>query len=34
MVEAALRVIDPNVAFAAVRASRDKVTRADPVAVL
>jgi phage terminase large subunit-like protein len=31
---AALRVIDPNVAFAAVRASRDKVTRADPVAVL
>jgi phage terminase large subunit-like protein len=29
MVEAALRVIDPNVAFAAVRASRDKVTRAE-----
>jgi phage terminase large subunit-like protein len=34
MVEAALRVIDPNVAFAAVRASRDKVTRAEPVAAL
>src|SRR6516164_2547621 len=34
MVEATLRVIDPNVAFAAVRASRDKVTRAEPVAAL
>ena len=34
MVETARRVIDPNVAFAAVRASRDKVTRAEPVAAL
>lgn len=34
MVEATLRVIDPNVPFAAVRASRGKVTRAEPVAAL
>ena len=34
MIEATLRVIDPNVPFAAVRASRDKVTRAEPVAAL
>jgi phage terminase large subunit-like protein len=34
MVEATLRVIDPNVAFAAVRASRGKITRAEPVAAL
>jgi phage terminase large subunit-like protein len=34
MLEATLRVIDPNVSFAAVRASRDKVTRAEPVAAL
>jgi phage terminase large subunit-like protein len=34
MVETARRVIDPNVAFAAVRASPDKVTRAEPVAAL
>jgi len=34
MVEATLRVIDPNVSFAAVRASRGKLTRAEPVAAL
>jgi phage terminase large subunit-like protein len=34
MVEATLRAIDPNVAYAAVRASRGKVTRAEPVAAL
>ncbi|HZT90222.1 MAG TPA: terminase family protein [Stellaceae bacterium] len=34
MVEATLRMIDPNVAFAAVRASRGKVARAEPVAAL
>src|SRR6516225_9919277 len=34
MVETGRRVIDPNVVFAAVRASRDKVTRAEPVAAL
>jgi phage terminase large subunit-like protein len=34
MVEATLRVIDPNLAFAAVRASRGKITRAEPVAAL
>ena len=34
MVEATLRVIDPNVAFAAVHASRGKIIRAEPVAAL
>ncbi|MGH7113408.1 MAG: DNA-packaging protein [Stellaceae bacterium] len=34
MVEATLRVIEPNLAFAAVHASRGKVTRAEPVAAL
>ena len=34
MVEATLRVIDPNVSFAAVRATRGKLTRAEPVAAL
>jgi phage terminase large subunit-like protein len=34
MVEATLRVIDPNVSFAAVRASRGKLARAEPVAAL
>jgi phage terminase large subunit-like protein len=34
MVEATLRVIDPNVPFAAVRASRGKTARAEPVAAL
>src|SRR6516225_820937 len=34
MVETGRRVIDPNVVFAAVRASRDKVTRAEPMAAL
>jgi phage terminase large subunit-like protein len=34
MVEATLRVVDPNVAFAAVRAARGKVARAEPVAAL
>src|ERR1700730_3925210 len=34
MVEATLRVIDPNVSFATVRASRGKLTRAEPVAAL
>jgi len=34
MVEATLRMIDPNAAFTAVRASRGKVARAEPVAAL
>jgi phage terminase large subunit-like protein len=34
MVEATLRMIDPNIPFAAVRASRGKATRAEPVAAL
>jgi predicted phage terminase large subunit-like protein len=34
MVEATLRMIEPNASFAAVRASRGKVTRAEPVAAL
>jgi phage terminase large subunit-like protein len=34
MVEATLRVIDPNLAFAPVYASRGKITRAEPVAAL
>jgi phage terminase large subunit-like protein len=34
MVEATLRMIEPNLPFAAVRASRGKVTRAEPVAAL
>ena len=34
MVEATLRVIDPDVSFAAVRAARGKAARAEPVAAL
>jgi phage terminase large subunit-like protein len=34
MVEATLRVIEPNLAFAPVYASRGKITRAEPVAAL
>jgi phage terminase large subunit-like protein len=34
MVEATLRVIDPDVPFSAVRAARGKVARAEPVAAL
>ncbi|MGE3783623.1 MAG: DNA-packaging protein [Alphaproteobacteria bacterium] len=34
MVEATLRVIDPNVSFRAVRAARGKTIRAEPVAAL
>ena len=34
MIEATLRVIDPNVPFAAVRASRGKIARAEPAAAL
>ncbi len=34
MVESTLRVIDPDLAFTAVRASRGKITRAEPVAAL
>jgi len=34
MVEATIRVVDPNVAFTAVRAARGKVARAEPVAAL
>jgi phage terminase large subunit-like protein len=34
IVEATLRVVDPNVAFTAVHASRGKVVRAEPVAAL
>ena len=34
MVESTLRVIDPNLSFTAVRASRGKIPRAEPVAAL
>jgi phage terminase large subunit-like protein len=34
MVEATLRVVEPDVPFTAVRASRGKVTRAEPIAAL
>jgi phage terminase large subunit-like protein len=34
MVGATLRMVDPNAAFTAVRASRGKVVRAEPVAAL
>jgi phage terminase large subunit-like protein len=34
MVESTLRVMDPDLSFAPVRASRGKVTRAEPVAAL
>lgn len=34
MVEATLRVVDPTLAFTAVRASRGKIVRAEPVAAL
>jgi phage terminase large subunit-like protein len=34
MVEATLHMVDPNVPFTAVRASRGKVVRAEPVAAL
>jgi hypothetical protein len=34
MVEATLRMVDPNVAFTAVRATRGKVVQAQPVAAL
>jgi phage terminase large subunit-like protein len=34
MVEATLRMVDPNVPFTSVRASRGKVVRAEPVAAL
>jgi phage terminase large subunit-like protein len=34
MVGATFRMVDPNVAFTAVRASRGKVVRAEPVAAL
>jgi phage terminase large subunit-like protein len=34
MVEATLRMIEPNIPFVAVRASRGKVTRAEPIAAL
>ena len=34
MVGATLRMVDPNVAFTAVRASRGKIVRAEPVAAL
>jgi phage terminase large subunit-like protein len=34
MVGATLRMVDPNVAFTAVRATRGKVVRAEPVAAL
>jgi predicted phage terminase large subunit-like protein len=34
MVEATLRMIEPNASFAAVHASRGKVTRAEPIAAL
>jgi predicted phage terminase large subunit-like protein len=34
MVEATIRMVDPNVSYAAVRASRGKVVRAEPVAAL
>jgi phage terminase large subunit-like protein len=34
MVEATLRMIEPNIPFVAVRASRGKITRAEPIAAL
>jgi len=34
MVEATIRMVDPNVPFTPVRASRGKVTRAEPVSAL
>lgn len=34
LVEASLRSVDPNISFKAVRASRGKVTRAEPIASL
>jgi phage terminase large subunit-like protein len=34
MVEATLRMVDPNVAFTSVRATRGKVVRTQPVAAL
>jgi phage terminase large subunit-like protein len=34
MVGATLRMVDPNIAFSAVRASRGKMVRAEPVAAL
>jgi predicted phage terminase large subunit-like protein len=34
MVEATIRMVDPNVSFRAVHASRGKVTRAEPIAAL
>jgi predicted phage terminase large subunit-like protein len=34
MVENTLRIVDPNIPFTAVRASRGKVTRAEPVSAL
>jgi phage terminase large subunit-like protein len=34
MIEATLRMVDPNVPFTAVRASRGKVVRAEPIAAL
>jgi predicted phage terminase large subunit-like protein len=34
MVEATIRMVDPSVAFTAVRASRGKVTRAEPISAL
>jgi phage terminase large subunit-like protein len=34
MVESTIRMIDPNVSYSAVRASRGKVVRAEPVAAL
>jgi phage terminase large subunit-like protein len=34
MVAATLRMVDPNVSFSAVHASRGKVTRAEPVSAL
>ena len=34
MVEATLRMVDPNIPFTAVHASRGKVVRAEPAAAL
>jgi predicted phage terminase large subunit-like protein len=34
MIEATLRIVDPSIPFSAVRASRGKVTRAEPIAAL
>ena len=34
MVEATIRMVDPNVSYTPVRASRGKVTRAEPVSAL